>query len=412
MKKVLIVGAGAQGGPCASILARDKDISEIVLSDIDLDLANKVKDKIKSDKITTMKVDAGRAEDIEKAAEGVDVIINLIVTWFCSNIMRAAIKSGAHYVDASFGEPILTQIMERQPLEFDDEFKKAGLTALIGCGGSPGITNVLARYICDKLDHVNEICIRDGTFPLKVKGTKEAVSTWEPDWCPERALWGYATNPTVFEDGKYRKYPPFSSCEEYNFPEPAGSLLVAYHQHQETAMLPRFIGKGIKNTSFKMSVDPIAGALIKLGFGNSEPVDVKGVKVAPKDVLLKLIKHPVEDFLTENENNVRLPSRFIEPMVMEVKGEKSGEDVKYTISWTYSLFTTTEEKLELYRKFDTTGVAVALPTITGAKMCVEGDAARGVIVPECLDPIKFLRMMANMGCPVKFHEMLSKEVSV
>ncbi len=407
-KKVLIVGAGAQGAPCASILARDKDISGIVLADIDLDLANKVKDKIKSDKITTMKVDAGRVEDIEKAAKGVDVIINLIVTWFCSNIMRAAIKSGAHYVDASFGEPILTQIMERQPLEFDDEFKKAGLTALIGCGGSPGITNVLARYICDKLDHVNEICIRDGTFPLK--GTKEAVSTWEPDWCPERALWGYATNPTVFEDGKYRKYPPFSGCEEYNFPEPVCSLLVAYHQHQETATLPRFIGKGIKNTSFKMSVDPIASALIKLGFGNSEPVDVKGVKVAPKDVLLKLIKHPVEDFLTENENNVRLPSKFIEPMVMEVKGEKSGEDVKYIISWTYSLFTTTEEKLELYRKFGTTGVAVALPAITGAKMCVEDDADRGVIVPECLEPMKFLKMMADIGWPVKFHEELSKEV--
>ena len=140
--KVLIVGAGAQGGPCASILARDKDISEIVLGDIDLDLANKVKDKIRSDKLTTIKVDAGNIEDIGRAAEGVNVIINLIVTWFCSNIMRVALKTGAHYVDASFGEPILTQIMEKQPLGFDNEFKKAGLTALIGCGGSPGITNV------------------------------------------------------------------------------------------------------------------------------------------------------------------------------------------------------------------------------------------------------------------------------
>jgi saccharopine dehydrogenase-like NADP-dependent oxidoreductase len=58
MKKVLILGAGAQGGPCASILARDKDVSAIVLADINIDLANKVKEKIKSDKITTMEVDA------------------------------------------------------------------------------------------------------------------------------------------------------------------------------------------------------------------------------------------------------------------------------------------------------------------------------------------------------------------
>jgi len=410
MRKVLIVGAGAQGGPCASILSRDEEVSQIILADINLDLANKVKNKINSDKITAIRVDAGKVEDIERAAEGVDVIINLIVTWFCSNIMRAALKTRAHYVDASFGEPILTQIMEKQPLEFDDEFKKAGLTALIGCGGSPGITNVLARYICDKLDHVDEICIRDGTFSLKE--TKEAVSAWEPDWCPERALWGYATRPTVFEGGEYKKYPPFSGCEEYNFPKPVGSLLIAYHQHQETVTLPRFIGKGIKNASFKMSVDPIAGALVKLGFGSSEPINVKGVKVAPKDVLLKLVKPPVEDFLTEDENNAKLPSRFIEPMIMEIKGEKSGEDVKYTISWSYSLFTTTEEKLELYRRFGTTGIAVALPAIVGAKMCVEGEAEKGVIVPECLDPIKFLKKMADMGWSMKFHEVLSKEISI
>ena len=93
MKKVLIVGAGAQGGPCASILARDKDVSEIVLADINIDLANKVKDKIKSDKITTMKVDAGKVEDIEKAARGADAIINMVLPRFNPNIMKAALSS-------------------------------------------------------------------------------------------------------------------------------------------------------------------------------------------------------------------------------------------------------------------------------------------------------------------------------
>jgi saccharopine dehydrogenase-like NADP-dependent oxidoreductase len=51
MERVLIVGAGAQGGSCASILVRDKDVSEIVLSDVDLDLANKVKNKIRAELI-------------------------------------------------------------------------------------------------------------------------------------------------------------------------------------------------------------------------------------------------------------------------------------------------------------------------------------------------------------------------
>ena len=410
MKKVLIIGAGAQGGPCASILARDKDVSEIVLSDIDLDLANRVKDKIKSNKISTMKVDAGRVEDIERAAKGADVIINLTLVRFNPNIMKAAVKSGAHYVDAAFGEPIWTQLMEKQPLGIDNEFKKAGLAALIACGGAPGITNVLARYICDKLDRIDEIYIRDGTSSLKE--SKEAASTWEPDWCPEIALTDYAAEPTVFESGEYKKYPPFSGCEEYNFPAPVGLVLVCYHSHEEAVTLPHFIGKGLKNVDFKYPVDPIAGALVKMGFANAEPIDVKGVKVVPRDVLLKLVKHPVEDFLTEDESAAKLPSRFVEPMIMEIKGKKSGEDVKYTISWFYSLFTSYEEKLEFYKKFGTINIAVALPAIVGAKMCMEGEARKGVIAPECLDPVKFLKKMADMGAPVKFHEVLSKEASI
>ncbi len=59
------------------------------------------------------------------------------------------------------------------------------------------------------------------------------------------------------------------------------------------------------------------------------------------------------------------------PIAMEIKGAKSGEDVTYTLSWLYSLFTSSEEKLELCRKFRTTNIAVALPAIVGAKMCNE-----------------------------------------
>jgi malate/lactate dehydrogenase len=50
MKKVLVIGAGAQGGPCTSILAGEESVKEIRLGDIDLALAQKVADKVKSDK--------------------------------------------------------------------------------------------------------------------------------------------------------------------------------------------------------------------------------------------------------------------------------------------------------------------------------------------------------------------------
>jgi hypothetical protein len=110
--------------------------------------------------------------------------------------------------------------------------------------------------------------------------------------------------------------------------------------------------------------------------------------------------------------------------------------MKYKIWWPFSLFTSSDEKLGLYRKFGKTNIAVDLPAIVGAKMCVEGEAARGVIPAECLGPIKFLnwnscpivlpksimlhyidfadkhQMMADIGWPMKFHETLAKEVSI
>lgn len=418
MKKVLVVGAGAQGGPCASILARDKDISEIRLGDIDIGLANKVKDKIKSDKLTVLKLDAAKIEELEKAATGVDAVINLTLTTFNSNIMKAALKNGTHYVDTSFGEPtlldirardnILCQIIEKRPIELSDEFEKAGLTALVGCGGSPGVVNVLARYVCDKLDRVDEIRIKIGE--KRLGNSEEVVSGWEPTWSPFRALWGYAVEPTVFEDGEYRKYPIFSKCENYTFPDPAGVVPIVYHQHQEQISLPHFIGKGIRYCDFKYPVDTLAGAFIKMGFANSEAIEVKGVKVAPLDVLMKLVRHPVDSFFTEDENTTKLPLNLAEICVLEIKGAKSGEEMTYQISWPFTLFSNAQEKSEVYKKFGATLIGVALPAVIGAKMCMEGDAKRGVICAECLDPVKFLGMMSDMGCPVKFNELILKKV--
>ena len=418
--KVLIVGAGAQGGPCASVLARDKDVSEIVLGDIDLDLANKVKAKIQSAKITAVKLAAGNVEDIERAARGTDAIINLTLTAFNENIMQAAIKSGAHYVDTSFGEPslmdicardnLLAQMIQKRPLTFDSEFKQAGLTALVGCGGSPGVVNVLARYGCDKLDRVDEIRIRLGRRLLT--GPEEVVKAWTPTWSPFRALWGYAVEPTIFEAGKYKKYPIYSGYENYSFPEPVGTIPLVYHQHQEPITLPYFIGKGIKYCDFKYTVGKEVGTLIKTGFASSEPIDVSGAKVAPRDVLLNLVRRPVDAFFTEDETTARAPLKVFGLVAIEIKGAKSGEHLEYKISYPVTLFATPEDRLELYRRFGVTNIYVCIPAIVGAKMCMEGLAEKGVISAECLDPIKFLKMMADTGVPVKFDQVLSKEVSI
>ncbi|MCD6599962.1 MAG: hypothetical protein J7L19_05295 [Dehalococcoidia bacterium] len=94
---------------------------------------------------------------------------------------------------------------------------------------------------------------------------EEIVSNREPTWSPFKALWDYAIEPTIFEDGEYRKYPIFAKFENYTFPDPAGTAPIVYHQHQEQISLPHVIGKGIKYCDFKYPVGTLASAFIKMG---------------------------------------------------------------------------------------------------------------------------------------------------
>jgi saccharopine dehydrogenase-like NADP-dependent oxidoreductase len=419
MSKILLIGAGAQGGPCASILSRDREISEIVLGDINFELAKKVREKIASEKITAIKLDASKTGEVEKAAKGSDAVINLTLTAFDMNIMKASLRCGAHYVDTSFGEPdlmdirardnVLSQIIEKRPIVYDREYKAAGLTGLLGCGVSPGTTNVISRYICDKLERVEEIRIRYGGRALEE--STEVVKAWTPTWSPFRALWGYSIEPMVFADGRYSKYPIFSSPEVYRFPDPVGPVLLSYHQHQEPITLPHFIGKGVRYCDFKYPVDPIVGAFVKMGFGSPEPIEVGEVKVAPRDVLLKLVRPPVNSFLTEDDGSILKPLDRLTLIVVEVKGTMGGVPTNYRVACPNSFYKTSEERRSIYERLGTAITSVALPAVIGTKMCLSGEADRGVICAECLDPERFFKIAADMGSPVKIEETITREIN-
>ena len=91
--KVLIVGAGGQGGPCASILSRDDTVEEIRLADLDLSVAQKVADKIGSPKIKIAAVDATKSSEVAKLADGVDVVMDFVMPWMAAYVMKGALTA-------------------------------------------------------------------------------------------------------------------------------------------------------------------------------------------------------------------------------------------------------------------------------------------------------------------------------
>jgi saccharopine dehydrogenase-like NADP-dependent oxidoreductase len=407
MNKILIIGAGGQGGPCASILSKVEDVSEIRLGDINAELADKVAEKIGSSKVKPFKLDASRKEDIAKAADGVDVVINLTLIDFNDTILAAALESGCHYVDTACDYSYLRQMVDGSPLKFDGEFKEIGKTALMGCGAMPGMSNVLIRYLCDQLDEVDKIYLRCGYTDFGEPA--EVVSAWDPGWSPEIALADFAEPPMIFENGRYTEVPIFSRAENYDFPEPFGRILIASHSHEEPYTLPYYIGKGVKEVDFKYPVDPLAGAFVKMGFADENEIDVKGVKVVPRDVLMKLVPRPANSFLDENEAGIEASGDYGWIMEFTVDGFKDGEKRSHCLA--DIIVVDKKTRRNLFRSFGTSHIGVAMPAVVGAGMCLEGDTDTGVISSECLEPAIFFKKMAAMGLPLSFEEKITKQIS-
>jgi saccharopine dehydrogenase-like NADP-dependent oxidoreductase len=205
-------------------------------------------------------------------------------------------------------------------------------------------------------------------------------------------------------NGEYTQVPIFSNPETYRFPEPVGELLLSSHMHEEPYMIPMFyLDKGLQYFDFKYPVDKLAGAFIKMGFASHEPIDVKGVQVAPVDVLMALVKRPGNKFFTENEVTI-LGSDLTGFMDINVEGEREGTRVDYKISYCFTDGPNHERQRLLFNTFGTTMVYVALPAIVGAKMCVQGIAESGVITPDSLNPADFFVGMESRGVPFDFEE--------
>ena len=410
MKKVLVVGAGAQGGPCAAILAAEESVTEIRLGDINFEFVEKVAKRINSPKIIPLQLDASQKDQISKAAEGVDVIFNFTLIEYNDLIMEAAIACQTHYVDTACNLDFLNRWISGVEPKYNRDFLSNGKTALMGCGFSPGIANVITRYACDQMDQVERIIIRVGRS--SGKDSDELVSEWKPTWSPEILLEDTADPPMVFTNGKFSEMPLFSNPETYSFPEPVGEILLSSHSHEEPYIIPRFyLDKGLQEVDFRYPVDKLAGAFVKMGFAEQEAIEVKGVNVVPRDVLMQLVKRPRNSFLNENDSTI-LETDLTGIMDITVDGKRAGERISHIISYKF----TDGEDIDLRRKmfdaYGTTRVYVALPAVVGAKMSMSTEFVRGVITPESLPPKTFFEGMAQRGVPFKIEERIVKQITV
>ena len=281
MKKIIgILGLGSMGKIIAKDLAETYNGKIIYLA---RDVGS-VKNLAKKNDAEVRYADVSKPKTLAKSFNGIDIVIHAVHHEFNLDIMKACLSSKTNYIDLGG----LYHYTKKQ-LKLNKQFKKNNLTAIIGMGASPGITNVLAKYASKFLGKIEDIEIKIGN---KDFSTYKQISPLSASYSVQTILEEFSWKPAVFVNGKIKFVEPISGREEYKFPEPIGTQKPQYTIHSEIATLPYTLKA--RNVSFKIAFDDDFTDKIKMlkenGFISNEIIKIGKNKFNIKDVSLEILK--------------------------------------------------------------------------------------------------------------------------
>lgn len=388
VRYVILGGAGAMGRITVRDLFETAGDSEILIADYNLKNAQKLARSYRSPRVKAAYVDVKNINATAKLLSGSFAVINSVQYELNLHVMKAALKAGVHYLDLGG-----LFHMTRKQLKLHQRFKKAGLTAILGIGAAPGITNILARLAVDELDRVQEIHIRLGSIDqTKILSMPPLYASYSIQTILEE----FSYPPAVFADGKFKFVEPMSGEEEIKFPAPVGKQYPMYTIHSELATLPlTYKNKGIREVSFKIAFDREFASKVRflcdLGLASEKTVEVNGVKVIPRDLLVKLIQALPKPI-------TRGPVKEHEVIRAIVKGKKNGLAKTLVVD----CHTRGMPKWNIGLDIDTGSP----PSIAAQMLARREISARGAVSPEvAIEPELFFAELKKRNMEVRYRKL-------
>ena len=301
--RILAIGSGGVGTSAALIAARRDFFEAWVCADYDESRARGLADRVADPRFTAIALDASDEAAVAEAckAHGITHVLNVVDPRFNMPIFDGAFAAGAHYLDTAMSlsrphpqRPHSDTFVKLGDEQFDksDAWAERGLLALCGIGVEPGLADVFARYAADHLfNSIEEIGIRDGAN-LLVAGY---------DFAPSFSIWTTieeCLNPPVIweKDRGWFTTAPFSEPEVFDFPGGIGPVECVNVEHEEVLLVPRWIE--CERVTFKYGLGDefidVLKTLHKLGLDRTDPVDVRGGRVSPRDVVAACLPDPAQ----------------------------------------------------------------------------------------------------------------------
>lgn len=394
--RILIVGAGGVGSAAAAIARRRDFFDRLVITDLDPARAHAAIEGLGDDRMSAAALDASDPQAIADMAkaEGADLILNACDPRLNPPIFEAALEAGCTYLDmaCTLSEPHPENPFEETGVKLGDAqfeaapaWERAGQLALVGIGVEPGFSDVAARYAADHLfSEIDEAGVRDGAN-LVIEGY---------DFAPTFSIWTTieeCLNPPVIweKDRGWFTTEPFSEPEVFEFPEGIGPVECVNVEHEEVLLIPRWVD--CRRCTFKYGLGDefieVLRTLHKLGLDSTEPIDVRGQMVSPRDVVAAALPNPAE--LGDKMSGKTCAGTLV---------TGTGKDGEPRATYIYHA-ADNAETMALDGSQAVVWQTAINPVIAMELLAAGTWSGAGVLGPEAFDAVPFLEKLEEYGSP-------------
>ncbi len=398
MGKVLIIGAGGVGTVVAHKVAQNPDVfTEIVLASRTKSKCDAIAKAIGSDRIITDQVDADNVNELIKLfnTHKPDIVINVALPYQDLTIMDACLACGVNYLDTANYEPLDEAKFEyKWQWAYQERFKKAGLTAILGCGFDPGVSGVYTAYAAKH--YFKEMHYLD-IVDCNAGDHGKAFAT---NFNPEINIREVTQKGKYYENGKWIYTEPHEIHKPLNYPNigPKESYVI-YHEELES-LVKNY--PTLKRARFWMTFGQEhlthLRVIQNIGMARIDPIMYNGVEIVPIQFLKAVLPNPGE----LGENYVGETS-----IGCRIKGiDKEGKEMTYYVYNNCSHHAA-------YLETGAQGVSytTGVPAMIGAMMFLKGLWKKpGVYNVEEFDPDPFMEQLNKQGLP--WHEIFNEDLEV
>lgn len=281
--RMLVLGAGLQGSACAYDLLQNPAVTQVRLADLRFDHLPSFLAPLSGPRLIPTTLDVRDRAAVLALMRECDAVMSAIPYYFNLQLAECAVEAGVHFCDLGGNTEIVFQqkaLAARAAAQ--------GVTIVPDCGVAPGMVNILAEHGIRQLERVDSVRIYVGGLPRH----PEPPLDYQIVYSLEGVLDYYTTLSWVLRNGRREQVAALSERESIDFPAPAGTLEAFHTAGGLSTMAFRYEGT-IPTMEYKTLRYPGHAALMQaireLGLLGLDPVDVKGLKVIPRDLFVSVV---------------------------------------------------------------------------------------------------------------------------